>query len=88
MNYIKHSIHIMNIQRITVSIPDYLYQQLIKIAQPRKISRFITQAIEKEIVEKNSARDPIDDFIVCMKKNKLVKKTRIDILKAIKKGRM
>lgn len=78
----------MNIQRITISIHDYLYQQLIKIAQPRKISHFVTQAIEKKILETGVAYDPIDDFIAYMKKNKLVKKTREDILKAIKKGRM
>lgn len=78
----------MHTQRITISVPDYLYQQLIKITQPRKISRFVAQAIEKEIVEKKRAHDPIDDFIVYMRKNKLVKKTRADILKAIKKGRM
>lgn len=77
----------MNIQRMTISLPDYLYQQLTKLLPPRKRSSFVAQIIEQEIWKIKVTQDPIDDFFEFMKKNKLSKLKRTDILKAIRKGR-
>lgn len=78
----------MNIQRITVSLPEYVHQQLITFIPPRKRSHFVARIIEREIVKMKTVKDPIDDFLDFYKKNKLPKLTRADILKAIRKGRI
>lgn len=78
----------MNIQRITVSLPEYVHQQLITFLPPRKRSQFVARIIEKEIVKMKTIRNPIDDFFDFYKKNKIPKLTRADILKAIRKGRL
>ena len=74
----------MNTQRITISIPKYLYDDLALQLAPRKISSFAARAIEKELVEMET--DPIEDFIQARKK--LPKIEKAFILKAIKKGRI
>jgi len=74
----------MNAQRITVSIPNYLYNNLIRQLPAGKISRFVAQAIEKELTRMEG--EPTEEFIALRKK--LPKKTREEIIKAIKKGRI
>jgi len=56
-----------------------------KQTQPRQISRFVAQAIEKELLEIKREKDPIDDFLSLRKT--LPKKNIKEILKAIRKGR-
>lgn len=74
----------MNTQRITVSIPKYLYDQLIRFTKPRKVSDFVAQAVERQLLEAKDT-DPISEFVSLRKK--LPKFPRKDILEAIKKGR-
>lgn len=76
-------IHNMNTQRITISIPKYLYDDLVRQLPPRKISGFVASALEKELINQES--DPIDEFIKLRKT--LPKIKRLNILKAIEKGR-
>jgi hypothetical protein len=74
----------MNTQRITVSIPTYLYENLIRQLPAGKISRFVSQAIEKELMKVGA--EPIEEFIAL--RERLPKKCRAEIIKAIKKGRI
>lgn len=73
----------MNTQRITVSLPNYLYEDLVKQMPAGRVSRFVARAVEKELMAQS---DPVEDFIVLRKK--LPKKEKPQILKAIKKGRL
>ncbi len=74
----------MNIQRITISIPGYLYENLIQQISAGQVSRFVTQAIEKELLSLEA--DPIEKFVSL--REKLPKKKTTKILAAIKKGRL
>jgi len=74
----------MNTQRITISIPTYLYENLIRQLPAGKVSRFVAQAIEKELMKGET--EPIEEFIAL--REKLPKKHRAEIIKAIKKGRI
>lgn len=71
-------------QRITISIPKYLYEDLVRQLPPRKMSSFTARALEKELIELET--DPIDDFIQIRKR--LPKTKKGVILKAIKNGRI
>lgn len=73
----------MNMQRITISLPQYLYEELVRGIPPRKISRFVRKAVEKELMRET---DPIEEFIEF--KERLPKRRRIDIFRAIRKGRV
>lgn len=76
----------MNLQRITVSLPDYLYQQLIALAPSRKVSAFVAEAIEAKVctIDKNDD-DPVASFFAL--RDKLPKKKLATIMKAIHRGR-
>ena len=74
----------MSMQRITVTIPDYIYADLTKLIPVRGISSFVTKALEKELL--SNGGDPIKDFIKF--RNKLPRRKGNDILKAINKGRV
>jgi len=76
----------MNTQRLTISLPNYLYQNLLKIAEPRKISRFITSVLEEKIINLKTSQNPVKDFLAL--RSKLPKKNGDQILKEIKKGRL
>lgn len=41
----------MNTQRITVSLPKYLYEDLVQLVPTGRISNFVAQAVEKELIE-------------------------------------
>lgn len=73
----------MSMQRVTVSLPKYLYDSLVRQIPAGKVSGFVTQALEKELMELDA--DPIKEFIKLRKK--LPKKKKLDILRAIQKGR-
>lgn len=71
-------------QRMTVSLPAYLYENLIKLVPPRKISSFVSAAVEKEILKVDV--DPVADFITL--RQKLPKVKSKVIFEAIRKGRL
>lgn len=73
----------MNTQRITISLPQYLADDLDRQIPAGQVSRFVSQAVEKEITK--ITVDPFDDFINLRKKMPKIKKDTI--MKAIKKGR-
>ena len=77
----------MNTQRLTISLPDYLYDQLMMMFDRGRISKFISEATEKMIIEKRMEEkvDPIDE-ILRLKKN-LPNISGKKILEAIHKGR-
>ncbi|MEN8253681.1 MAG: hypothetical protein ABFQ62_04890 [Patescibacteria group bacterium] len=67
----KKNIDPSSTQRMTVSMPGYLYKQLHKYLEPGKRSSFIVEALEKEIAElrenlrkiKQEKKDPIGEFL-------------------------
>lgn len=73
----------MNTQRITVSLPKYLYEDLVQLIPAGRVSHFVAQALENKLMEVDE--DPIEEFIALRKK--LPKAKKATILKAIKKGR-
>lgn len=73
----------MSMQRITISVPKYLYENLAQQIPAGKLSRFAVQALEKELMKFNT--NPIEEFIKLRKK--LPKKKKLEILRAIQKGR-
>lgn len=76
-----------NTQRITVSLPGYIYEKLVKQVPERQVSRFVANVLEKElIIQKEQTIDPIKDFIDLRKK--LPKMSDKKIFAAIRKGRM
>lgn len=75
-----------NTQRLTISLPDYLYQQLQAHAPKRQVSRFVTEAIEEKVLEEKIPTDPVEDFI--RQRDKLPKFSYKQIRKAIERGRM
>jgi hypothetical protein len=70
-------------QRITISLPEYLYENLLQLVPTGQVSSFVAGAVEKELIETES--DPFEDFIKL--REKLPKKGKAAILKAIEKGR-
>lgn len=73
-----------NTQRITVSFPKYLYEDLVQLVPSGQVSSFVAQAVEKELIEAEG--DPFEEFMKLRKK--FPKKRREEIMKAIKKGRI
>jgi len=73
----------MNTQRITISFPNYLYEFLTKKIPPRKVSGFVAQAVEKELLKVD--QDPVEGFIAM--RQKLPKFKTAAIIKAIRQGR-
>ena len=74
----------MSMQRITITIPDYIYADLTKLVPVRGISSFTARALEKELADKENS--PVDEFIKMRKK--LPHRKKSEILRAIGKGRV
>jgi len=51
----------MNTQRITVRLPGYLYENLCLKVPQRQVSRFVSRAIEEQLLETN--REPVTEFL-------------------------
>lgn len=73
----------MSMQRISISLPEYLYDNLIQCVPVGRISRFAAQALEKQLMDFQD--DPIEEF--AKMRGKLPKIKRAAILKAIREGR-
>lgn len=73
----------MSMQRITVSLPQYLYESLVQLIPPGRVSNFVARAVERKLIELDT--NPIEEFIDL--KKKLPRKKKMAILKAIEKGR-
>ena len=75
----------MSMKRITITLPPYLYDNLIHRIPEGKISHFVRTAVEKELLEET--KDPIKEFMELRKKMTKFRLSRKMILKAIRKGR-
>lgn len=73
----------MNTQRVTISLPKYLYEELVQQVPTGKVSGFVSQAVERCLIEFDA--DPIKEFIELRKK--FPRRKKADILKAIERGR-
>lgn len=77
----------MNLQRITVSLPEHVYDNLMMLVDKGAVSRFIAEATEERILEeKTKKKDPVEEFIAL--RGKLPKLSDRKIFAAIRKGRM
>ena len=77
----------MNVQRITVSMPKYIHEELLVYAGKRQLSRFVAEAVEEHLLErKTTPVDPITEFFNL--RNRLPKFSHKKIMAAIKKGRV
>ena len=79
----------MNTQRITISLPDYLYDQLMANYGRGEVSKVMSEAAEKLLIEKKveTKTNPVDDFINFRNSVKFPKMTDRQIKKAINRGR-
>ncbi len=75
--------------RITISLPDYIYDSLTSYVSKGKISSFIADSIDNTLTKLKIEKevDPIDEFLSLRKKLNLPRKTSSQIKKAIEKGR-
>ncbi len=74
----------MSMQRITITIPGNIYDDLIKLVPSGKISNFAAKALEKELTKQTA--DPVEAFI-SLRETKIPRRSKVAILKAINKGR-
>lgn len=70
--------------RLTISIPSYIYNNLTNNVPKGQVSNFIAGAIEQALF--NSDKDPINAFFEM--RNKLPKISKKDIKRSIEKGRL
>lgn len=76
----------MSTQRLTVSLPTYLYQRIRTKLPRRKVSRFVAKAVENELFQlENAPQDPVEDWLRL--RESLPKLSTEKILRAIAKGR-
>ncbi|MEK7155106.1 MAG: hypothetical protein AAB697_03185 [Patescibacteria group bacterium] len=77
----------MNTQRITISMPDYLYTQLLAAVPTGQISKFVSAATEDKIVSRRLAQNPnpIEHFLSL---GGTLKATPRQIRNAISRGRL
>jgi len=78
----------MTNQRVTISMPQHLYEKLAAQIPARKMSSVVCEAVERYITSKESIppeSDPVSNFFQLAKKMK--KKEDITIQEAIEKGR-
>lgn len=84
---IKYHTISMNTSRITVSLPDYTYQNLVRVVPVGQISRFVAEAVEQRMASvPKSFADPVAQFLDAGKN--FPKKNITEILAAVEKGRL
>ena len=79
----------MNTQRITISLPDYLYDQLMANYGRGEVSKVMSEAAENFLINKKieTKSNPVDEFLNFAKTLKFPKMTDRQIKRAINKGR-
>lgn len=77
----------MNYKRVTVSLPTYLYDDLVMLIPTGSISSYVAEAVEDKILDKKlkPKLDPIDAFLNL--RNITTKISGKKIIEAIHKGR-
>lgn len=78
----------MKTKRITISVPDYFYDELRLQVSPGNVSSFFVEAVEEKLLDKRIAKktDPVEEFIALRKT--APKLNDKQIFAAIKRGRM
>lgn len=76
-----------NTQRITISMPGYLYSQLLATVPTGQISKFVSTATEDKIVSQKLTQrtNPVEHFLSLG--NSIPHMSTKQILAAVKKGR-
>jgi len=76
----------MTMQRITISIPKHLYEDLLFLYGKGNVSKVATEAIRHKILKKKlEPKDPIDAFMALRKITPKLSDSKI--MDAIRKGR-
>jgi hypothetical protein len=79
----------MNTQRVTVSLPTYIYEDMLLMLGKGKISSFVAEAVEDRMLDyKINDKDPVEAFLAYKKKLPKLELTSRQIKKIIEKGRM
>ncbi len=75
-------------QRVTISLPQYLYERLASLIPNRQLSSFITQALEEKVLGMvmKKKENPYEEFLQL--RDKLPKISREQIIKSIDAGRL
>lgn len=75
----------MSMKRLTITLPQYLHDNLIRRIPGGEISRFVRTAVEKELSSKVAS--PVDEFLKLRRKLSRHRISRKQILASIRKGR-
>jgi len=76
----------MNYQRITISLPKNIYEDLLSLFGRGKVSGVVAEAVEEKILKKKlEPKDPVKAFLALRKVTP--KLTHKEIMDAIHKGR-
>lgn len=75
----------MSTQRITISLPSYLYQHLTELVGERFVSKFAAQAIERQILEEKRKEDPVQQILKL--KKSLPQYSHDEVLDSLHEGR-
>lgn len=79
----------MNVQRITISVPENIYTLLTQQVASGSVSQYISETIHKRLVESKMTKvlnkDPVEEFLALRKYTKKIPIKKI--LGAIHKGR-
>ena len=76
----------MNTQRVTVSLPNYVYEDLLALIPRGDISGFVSEATEEKLLEKKlEPKDPVKAF--CDLRKVTPKLNDRQIMEAIRRGR-
>lgn len=80
--------YVMNYKRITVSLPNYLYTDLLTLVPTGGVSCYVADALEEKVLEEKlyKRKDPIKAFFDLRKMT--TKLSDKEIMLAIRKGRM
>lgn len=77
----------MNYKRITVSLPDYLYEDMLMLVPARGISGYVAEAVQKRVLQhKVKLNDAVASFLEL--RTEAPRKNIKQILNAIHKGRI
>ncbi|KKP47228.1 MAG: hypothetical protein UR39_C0005G0041 [Candidatus Woesebacteria bacterium GW2011_GWA1_33_30] len=76
----------MSYKRITVSLPDYLYEDMLALTPTRGVSGYVAEAVQKRVLQqKVKPEDAVTNFLALRAESP--KKNIKQILNAIHKGR-
>lgn len=78
----------MSYHRITVSLPEIVYERLLECVSGRGVSKFVSEAVQEKIVAEQKKISPFDAFQKSITEDRIPDATTEDIIKTIQKGRL